>query len=36
MGGQAKSIKKTGINIIDETVEKVANKDEKRAKEVYI
>jgi len=35
MGGQAKSIKKTGINIIDETVEKVANKDEKRAKEVY-
>jgi len=35
MGGKAKSIKKTGVNIIDKTVEKVANKDEKRAKDVY-
>lgn len=35
MGGKAKNIKKTGINIIDKTIEKIANEDEKRAKEVY-
>ncbi|MDI6688237.1 MAG: DNA methyltransferase [Desulfobacterales bacterium] len=35
MGGKAKNISKVGINIIDATVEKVAEQDEKRAKEVY-
>ena len=35
MGGKPKIINKTGISIIDKTVEKVANKDEKRAKDVY-
>ncbi len=35
MGGKAKSIKKIGIDIIDKIVEKITNKDEKRAKEVY-
>lgn len=35
MGGKSKSITKTGIEIIDKTVEKIACKDEKRAKDVY-
>ncbi len=35
MGGKAKSIKKIGIKIIDETIEKISIKDEKRAKDVY-
>lgn len=35
MGGKTKNIKKTNIDIIDKTIEKIANKDEKRAKEVY-
>lgn len=35
MGGKPKNIKKTGIAVIDRTVEKVANKDEKRARDVY-
>lgn len=35
MGGKAKEIKKTGIVIIDRTVDKIADKDEKRAKEIY-
>ncbi len=35
MGGKTKDIKTVGISIIDKTIEKVANKDEKRAKEVY-
>ncbi len=35
MGGKSKTIKKTGISIIDKTIEKIAVKDEKRAKEVY-
>ena len=35
MGGKAKSIQKIGISIIDNTIEKVARKDEKRAKDIY-
>lgn len=35
MGGKSKKIEKIGINIIDEIVERVAEKDEKRAMEVY-
>lgn len=35
MGGKAKNIEKTGIAIIDRTVEKVATNDEKRARDVY-
>lgn len=35
MGGKLKNISKTGIDIIDETVEKIVHKDEKRAKDVY-
>lgn len=35
MGGKAKNIKKIGIDIIDRTVEKVADKDEKRARDIY-
>ena len=35
MGGKIKNIKKTGVSIIDKTVEKVVCKDEKRAKQVY-
>ena len=35
MGGKTKNIHKTGIDIVDTTIEKVADKDKKRAKEVY-
>jgi len=35
MGGKAKEIDEIGLDIIDKTVKKVANIDEKRAKEVY-
>ena len=35
MGGRLKSIKKTNIGIIDKTIDKIAQEDEKRAKEVY-
>ncbi len=35
MGGRAKTIKETGINIIDKTIEIINKKDSKRAKEVY-
>lgn len=35
MGGKTRSIEQTGIHFIDESVEKIANIDEKRAKEVY-
>lgn len=35
MGGKAKIIKETGIDIIDKTIEIINKKDSKRAKEVY-
>ena len=35
MGGTAKTIKETGVDIIDETIEIINKKDSKRAKEVY-
>ncbi len=35
MGGKAKNIKKTDIDIIDRIIEKVASQDEERAREVY-
>lgn len=35
MGGKAKTIQKTSIDIIDRTVEVIDEKDNKRAKEVY-
>ncbi len=35
MGGKTKSIQYIGIDFIDKTVKKIANDDEKRAKEVY-
>ncbi|MBT5399504.1 DNA methyltransferase [bacterium] len=35
MGGRTKTIKETGIDIIDKTIEIINKKDSKRAKEVY-
>jgi site-specific DNA-methyltransferase (cytosine-N4-specific) len=35
MGGKAKDIKTIGMPIIDKTVEKIACKDEKRARDIY-
>jgi len=35
MGGRPKEIQKMGIDVIDNSIEKIANKDEKRAKDVY-
>lgn len=35
MGGKAKDIEPTGVDLIDESVEKIAVIDKKRAKEVY-
>ncbi len=35
MGGRAKTIIKTGIDVIDKTIEIINEKDNKRAKEVY-
>ncbi len=35
MGGKTYSIHKIGINIVDETIEKIIEQDEKRAREVY-
>ena len=35
MGGKINGYNKIGINIVDETIEKIAKKDEKRAREVY-
>jgi len=35
MGGKSKKITKTGISIIDKTIKKIADMDEKRAREVY-
>lgn len=35
MGGKVKKIQKTGVNIIDKTIEIINKKDSKRAKEVY-
>lgn len=35
MGGKVRNIGKVGIKVIDTTIEKVAEQDEKRAKEVY-
>ena len=35
MGGKTKKTEKTGIGIIDKTIEKISYKDKKRAREVY-
>ncbi|OUD14276.1 hypothetical protein [Thioflexithrix psekupsensis] len=35
MGGKARNVTKLGVKIIDEAIEKIAELDEKRAKEVY-
>lgn len=35
MGGKAKNIKKIGIDVIDRTVKKIVDEDEKRARDIY-